>query len=78
MEKMEKINYVWITGNQRKIPVENMSTKHILSTWRCLRGEGKQIIDDDFLIKNSGISRDKWCIIFFNELRLRYETYGKN
>jgi len=75
---MEKINYVWITGNLRKIPLENMSTKHILSTWRCLRGEGKQIIDDDFLIKYSCIDRQKWMIIFFNELRLRYETYKKN
>lgn len=57
----EKI--VWVTAKGNRIPVKEMSTKHIKATVKCWNGKGKSKIPSDYLG-----GKDKWLKIFENEL----------
>lgn len=57
----EKI--VWITAEGNKIPVKEMTTKHIRAAINCWNDKGKSDIPSDYLG-----GKDKWMKIFENEL----------
>lgn len=56
-------NEKWVTARGTIIPVNRMTTSHINNTIKCLNGKGNSYIPKDYLG-----GRDKWLIIFHNEL----------
>lgn len=54
---------VWITAQKIKIPVREMSTKHIKNCIRCWNGKGKLRIPAGYLG-----GKTKWLRIFEDEL----------
>jgi|SRR5690606_8587845 len=54
---------VWITAQRIKIPVREMSTKHIKNCINCWNGKGKLHIPNSYLG-----GKTKWLKIFEDEL----------
>lgn len=59
-------NHVWVTARKKRIPVREMSTKHIKNCIRCWEGRGKVTIPAHYLG-----GREKWLKIFNEELTKR-------
>ena len=59
-------NHVWITAQKKKMPVNQMVTKHIKNCINCWNSNGNMSIPKDYLG-----GKEKWLKIFSDELSKR-------
>ena len=64
----DRHNTIWKTSTGRHIPIDWMTTNHIINVLDCLNGIGLTEIPDFYQGKN----KQEWIGIFTTELRIRH------